>query len=626
MTRSISLAASNPFGPIFGKELRVMSRRRRSYALRVVYLGVLLLFLLLAWTSTATYGTGASAAVQRQNDLGRTFFAFFAGFSVAAMGLIGPVLTATAINGERAGKTLNVLLMTPITATQIVLGKLLSRMLAALTLVGLSLPALAVVRLLGGVELEQMVGAICIIAATALVGASLGLLLSVVVQRAWAVILLSYLGLLVLWLAVPAIIGLATVTFSNGPSRGPVVWVLQTMVSISPPINIGMVLSGSVAMSQYSWWPGVAGSVGLSAVFLLLAILLVKRTVRREGEPAAKEIKLAEAQAADPGPVAGSQRKSNREVGDNPILWRELRQPLMQRGWRSVVSAIAVLGLLVAFYFLIQGASGGMFYGETHIGFAFVFHGLFWLLAAVLGATSVASEKEGDTWEMLIATPLDGRTIVWGKFLGILRRLFWPAVLIAGHFALFAVLPRSLGRRWNGETGAVLSVPSAFLTVAVLLTSNLVWVATGMWLSVKLKKVTTAVVLNLALAISLYGLIPLVLGVLDVLVRASGDLVGLTMWYLPFMYEGAAIDALSGRSGTNTLRWAWPLGQIDTSTFAWLAVAFCIVHLALTALILRLTAGRFDAMVGRAKSGGRMSDAGFSEAGANLRPTGSISL
>ena len=101
------------------------------------------------------------------------------------------------------------------------------------------------------------------------------------------------------------------------------------------------------------------------------------------------------------------------------------------------------------------------------------------------------------------------------------------------------------------------------------------------------------------------------------------------MWYLPFMYEGAAIDALPGRSSTNTLRWAWPLGQIDTSTFAWLAVAFCIVHLALTALILRLTAGRFDAMVGRARSGasgGRMSDAGFSGAGANLRPTEDISL
>src|SRR6478672_8588390 len=35
------IRALSPFGPIFGKELRVTSRRKRSYALRVLYLAVL---------------------------------------------------------------------------------------------------------------------------------------------------------------------------------------------------------------------------------------------------------------------------------------------------------------------------------------------------------------------------------------------------------------------------------------------------------------------------------------------------------------------------------------------------------------------------------------------------------
>ena len=50
--------------------------------------------------------------------------------------------------------------MTPITSWQIVSGKLFCRMLAALTLLGLSLPVLAVVRLLGGVDLDAMLATV----------------------------------------------------------------------------------------------------------------------------------------------------------------------------------------------------------------------------------------------------------------------------------------------------------------------------------------------------------------------------------------------------------------------------------------------------------------------------------
>ena len=46
--------------------------------------------------------------------------------------------------------------MTPITSWQIVGGKLSSRMLTAVMLIGLTLPVLAIVRLLGGVEIADL--------------------------------------------------------------------------------------------------------------------------------------------------------------------------------------------------------------------------------------------------------------------------------------------------------------------------------------------------------------------------------------------------------------------------------------------------------------------------------------
>src|SRR5688500_1417492 len=167
----------SPLGPIFSKELRVTARRKRTYVLRFLYVLALLLILLMIWAVTHDDMRNDSVARKAQvtAEMGAYFFCAFAIFSAASMAVIGPILTATAVNSERLHKTLPVLLMTPITAWQIVAGKLFSRLLIALTLLGLSLPVLALVRLLGGVEIEQIVGALLTCVAIVVFMASLGL-------------------------------------------------------------------------------------------------------------------------------------------------------------------------------------------------------------------------------------------------------------------------------------------------------------------------------------------------------------------------------------------------------------------------------------------------------------------
>src|SRR3954466_5970556 len=82
------VAAISPFGPIFGKELRVTARRKRSYVLRVAYLGLLLLCLLAGYAAEGHGGRGIAAQAQRQAELGALFFSIFAGFSICVMGLL----------------------------------------------------------------------------------------------------------------------------------------------------------------------------------------------------------------------------------------------------------------------------------------------------------------------------------------------------------------------------------------------------------------------------------------------------------------------------------------------------------------------------------------------------------
>jgi len=450
MSLAARAAALNPFGPIFGKELRVTSRRKRSYALRVAYLGLLLLSLLMVYASEGRrYYGGIAQQAQHQAELGAEFFTVFSMFCIFAMGLIAPVLTSTSIGSEKLAKTLPVLMMTPISTWQIVTGKLLSRLLAALTLMGLSLPVLALVRLLGGVELEQMIAVLCLCTSFALSSAAIGLLYSTYINRAYAVILLAYATQLFLYMFVPMIVALC---MEHTPQSSATV--LNIMLGSHPVMS-------AFAVANPSAWYRMAVTihweicsiiqVAFAAFLLTLSGLALRRVARREGErPAgvAPEVydpvpvpPLAASRSADypireaasgpkkpppilaapvvpyrtPSAVRTKPTQPAREVSDNPILWREIRRPLLARRWLRVTATVACLLLLLITYAALgESSEFNSSYHSEQIGFAIVFSGLFWLLTAVLSATAIASEKDSVTWTLLIASPICGSAVVWG--------------------------------------------------------------------------------------------------------------------------------------------------------------------------------------------------------------------
>jgi ABC-type transport system involved in multi-copper enzyme maturation permease subunit len=575
----------SPFGPIFGKELRATARRKRSYALRVLYLAALLLGLLVAYTGTSNqfYATSVSAQAQAQAQMGQMFFAFFCVFSATAMAVLGPVLTSTAISSERLGKTLHVLLMTPITAWQIISGKLFSRLLVALTLIGLSLPALALVRLLGGVELGQMVGIVCLCVATVMATASIGLLLSTFMNRAYAVILLSYAVMLLLYVFVPFVLYFGF-DFGGGRFNWVYDWInwMTCAVTLAQP-------RGSPGVSD--WLPCVLVHLGLSAVLVAASAMVLRRTSRRAGDgrlakpiqsAAAGQAAPAEVPPALPQPAAPARPATPaREVSDQPVLWRETRRPLMAKPWQAVVGAAATVVLLVVTYFVLWG-DHLLDEEMSQAGYAWIFNMIVWLLTAVLAATAIAQEKEGDTWTLLLTTPLTGGQIVWGKVLGVYKRLLWPAALIVTHFLAFTAF-------------GVITWQALVVAVWVIFSFNSIWVATGIYLSLRHRKVTFAVIVNLLLAVGIY------LVVFFVLVTAGGlmgvhDLQEMVAWYLPYFYLADGITA----------NWNGELiylpGDLRVAGETFLTVVFTVgaVHIGAAYAILRATAGMFDQIVERA--------------------------
>jgi len=664
------LRSLSPLGPVFGLELRVTSRRKRTYILRVAYLAGLMLLLLAMHTSMRyVYDTGPVYEAQRRAQMGQVFFATFAWFNLFAMALVGPVLTATAINGERLRKTLPVLLMTPITAWQIVSGKLFSRLLAALTLLGLSLPAVAVVRLLGGVEVEQLLAVLSLCIATVIATAALGLFLSALIPRAFGVILLAYGFLGFIWFLVPLLSGI--LLFGVLEVAGAEVVFFKALTLLHPFFALTVqTIPDRPPFPVVGWWWCVLLHVSFAAILLVLTALLIRRIARREHEGSAPRptapvppapalsgmpavvgpmisagalglpVPPTGAVYGDPPPVPSARAISGppRAVSDNPVLWRELRRPLFSRRWQSITCAAVILGLLLLMYALFGAThhwrTGSMLMaGETHAVLAIGFYAVLTLVVCVISATAIAQEKESDTWTLLLATPVPAGRIVFGKLLGLLRRLVWPCALIVAHFALFTLI-------------GVIHPLAAVLNLWLTLAGNSIWLALGLYFSLRLKSVTFAIILTLLGPVVLYGVVPLVLLIGGNMLAGEDDWAEVVGFYAPVYYMGQTLGWYQSpytRDGYNRYGgfgagygsgsvWMPVIGRVPWSdVFVW-GFASGLWHLLPAAGIIYWIVSRFDRIVGRAPNRGAGEATGppaarppaISDVSANQPPPASI--
>jgi ABC-type transport system involved in multi-copper enzyme maturation permease subunit len=176
-------------GPIFGKELRVASRRRRQYALRFLYILALTVFVGVVWLGVVQYEGNASFVQSRMAAAGQRIVTTIVFFQFFAMQLLAIVLLSSAVSDEVYHRTLGILMTTPINSLQIVMGKLLSRLLQLVLLLALSLPMLAIVRVLGGVSWGYLLSGLCITLTAAIFAGSLSLLFSIRNRHAYGVII-----------------------------------------------------------------------------------------------------------------------------------------------------------------------------------------------------------------------------------------------------------------------------------------------------------------------------------------------------------------------------------------------------------------------------------------------------
>lgn len=559
-------------GPIFDKELRVSSRRRRNYVLRFSYLALLTIFLVLFWVETVPSGRSGLYQSSRMAEAGKLIIVFIVWFQFIATQILACIMLSTSISDEIYHKTLGLLMTTPISSFQVVIGKLLSKLLQLLLLMAISLPLLAIVRVFGGVPWGYIVSGLCVTLTAVLFVGSVSLFYSIFSQRAYVVIILNVLTLGTLFGLIPLFAALLL---------HPYVSESEFFGALSYMNPYACLAFGTEAMTSARRGGGVTGlswplqcavMLGGSALLLLVSVFMVRRVALRQATGqlgVSSRKRRGRRQVGDGITVDQALAHAPRRVRGSAILWKELRSPLLGRRKLAFVISIAIGLILLFLTYAFLADQNDLDDEGIHIMYSVIFMGLGTLFAIILPATCITSEKESRAWPLLLATTLGDWQILGGKFVGILRRSLPIWCLLFGHIILFTL--------------AGIIHPIAIIQTALLVGGLVVFLCgSGLYFSTRFKHTTTAVVANFALGATIWGVAPLLMALIAEIDLLDFDFVESYLDTNPFVHIIVIMDATVGRGAFGRYNW---LNYSNKSVFeatVWMVeCALCYVGLGL---------------------------------------------
>ncbi|MBN2129545.1 MAG: ABC transporter permease subunit [Sedimentisphaerales bacterium] len=451
-------------GPLFDRESRCASRKARNYALRAGYIVVLSVLTLLAWCSVVGIQNRGSATfgISRSSEVGTFVTVRIVCFQFVAAQLIAAVMLGSSLSDELRSGRLSVLMTTPISSVHIIVGKLLSGLLQIALLLAMSLPALAVLRLLGGVPWDFVLAGFGITLVAAMFAGALSLLFSTYHRYGYQAILSGAVFYLIAFVALPA---MATVLVSLGKLNEPLT---TSILDLTNPFRAlyrsspQMWQTGSSGPGAYFSWPvHCLVMTGITPILLCIPIRRLRR--RRLGTLYLRRRRT----------------RSGRLLRGSPILWKENRERAFQgrgggAGFALIALVVCVL-TVVARMAAVRDYEIYVYYTAWGIWMVSLVH------VAISAAGAITREKESGAWPVLLTTLLDDAQIVRGKALAALRRNAVPLISACAVQMCFLLCVSSSPR--------AISVGYCLLSV----TASVFFVlAAGLYFGVRLRTTTAA--------------------------------------------------------------------------------------------------------------------------------------
>ena len=478
-------------GPVFDKELRVSSRRKRNYFLRFAYVCLLTGFIAFVWFVTLRTGGSASATYQvsRMSVIGKYVTTTIVWFQFIAIQLIAIVMLSNAISDEIYHRTLGLLMTTPITSLQIVIGKLSSKLLQLVLLLTISLPLLAIVRVMGGVPWDYVVSSLCITLTAAIFAGSVSLFFSISNRQSHSVIVRTVLVCFLFYIIPLIVMHLLQFAYQARIISDKLLFYLNPFITLG--FTTQNMHTASLAAPIISWKLHCIIMLGLSVSLLAFSAFCIRKVGLRQATGQAgifssrRERRIADKKLKT-GEVLYAVSKRIRPVKGPPIIWKKIINLWIKNSRIGAIltTTLALLILIVAYGYCTY--KDLFSHQETHIAFIIIyfFFGLF--RTATSAATCITTEKEAQTWSILLTTPLTEKQIVFEKIVGscLAGWAFW--FLLAAHLVVFSL--------------AGFISPVAILPLVLLIISSMLLVsAVGVFFSSCFKRSSISASVNLIL-------------------------------------------------------------------------------------------------------------------------------
>jgi ABC-type transport system involved in multi-copper enzyme maturation permease subunit len=473
------------FGPVLFYDLVRVGRQSRHAAARVFYGGLLLtlfLFVYLAWLADNGLSfhdafLGGALPSKALAGYAQIFCFVFLGVQMAAVFLLTPAYLAGTIAEEKERRTLEGLLASDLRDREILFGMLFAR-LANLVLVLLTgLPALSLLQFMGGVEPNLVLAGFAFAGLTVAGLAGLSVFNSLQARKPRQAIVRTYLmaaGYLFVtgcsWLLLLPKLGLATFPSTDSwtspvdladairilSAGNPIAVAIQCLDAVRTGQTLDAVLPGM--LRNYAWFNGLV-AVGCC----VWVSWRLRARILQEGESSTRK-------------GAGQRRLASGHKGlgllappgvseRRPMLWKEL---FIDAGLHRGPIGLLLTGLLAAAVFW-PAVHVAYWYGSPWTqgpdsrfadlinlwvrGLSMVLGFLMLLQVAVHAAGSISGERERQTLDGLLATPLSSRNILVAKWLGSICSpratafclgLVWLVGLVTGSLSPWAI-PSFLG-------------------------------------------------------------------------------------------------------------------------------------------------------------------------------------
>ncbi|MDA7885850.1 hypothetical protein N9B10_03095 [Pirellulales bacterium] len=367
--------------------MRFAPKSKGLFIGRAVYAGSLLAIIATCWlvlTGTQTVTSPGDTA-----RFGATLLRTLAPLQLSLAVLAAAMTAAIAVSVEKDRRTLELLLLSRLSERELVLGKLAASLLRVLLMLLSAIPVFGIASLFGGVTGIQLGRLFIVTAAAALSAASIATTVAFWKDTTFQAVAITAFAL-VAWI----VIGEAAARWF-GPLVGEQISPARAMFAAISPAggNLGSFLS-------------------LCGLVILGTNLVAIRKVR-SWNMARDARRAAQAQ----GTTGSSRSRPTRDIWENPILWREVCTNAYGR--TIVIVRIAWLLLFTAAVAGIVSEARAENPDRFAVAVAIIPMALASLLAiTALAVTSITTERDRGSLDLLLVSDLEPKEFIWGKLFG----------------------------------------------------------------------------------------------------------------------------------------------------------------------------------------------------------------